>query len=90
MLQGPQVEGVTRAQICEALTVLGIDPSAVRSVHIRQACVTVELLVRGPDGKKVAAGNEVATATTMVPVIDDRFDREEPVHPITVTTATVA
>lgn len=79
MLSGPVVPRITRDQMLEAIRILGIEPNEVRSVCIKRHYVEVVLLVRNEDGKRCAAGDEVATAVVQVPIVDNMFIKQEPV-----------
>lgn len=73
MLTGPEVPTVTRAQVIEAIRVLGIDASSVRSLVISRHHIEAELMVVNEQGRRCAAGDEVATAVIQIPIADSTF-----------------
>jgi hypothetical protein len=79
MLSSPTVPTITHSQILEAIRVLGIDPASVQSLCVRRHYIEVTLMVIDEKGKRCAAGNDVATAVTKIPIVDNQFEGKIPV-----------
>jgi hypothetical protein len=77
MLTSPVVPCIKHEQMLEAIRILGIEPNDVKSLLITRHYVEVTLLVRNEDGKRCAAGNDVATAVTQIPIVDNMWEKEE-------------
>ena len=62
---------INRAALCDALRMLGIDPAAVRELHLEPQRLTVTQYQLNEHGEWCLAGNqELATVTTVVPISD--------------------
>lgn len=62
---------ISRAALCDALRMLGIDPAAVRELHLEPQRLTVTQYQLNEHGEWCLAGNqELATVTTVVPISD--------------------
>ncbi len=72
-----QIDGVpdqiTRRQVCDLLTVLGLDPHHVTrdGVHIGPDAIECEVFALDAQGRRFLSGEEVATHRVTVKVVPD-------------------
>lgn len=78
MLAGIEVPTVTREQMLDAIRALGIDPTTTRRLVLERGYIEVEMYAVNEHGKRVAAGDEAATAVIKIPVVDVKFAAAPP------------
>ncbi|MGW1127471.1 hypothetical protein [Streptomyces sp. NPDC002526] len=65
----PLPDGITRDSVCEAIRLLGLDPTAVQEMTLSLDGITAELLLRTSEAQAVYYGCDAATTVVSIPVV---------------------